>query len=297
MSGRFGFAPAACVLVIEILLLSVRATPAFAQLGTDERDKCKTIADAGVKAAADQTTPALATFPVVVHYMKHATEGRGPEESVARDLFPLDDVKTFFQENGQFNRVWGKKHRKVTFVLVGIETCTYSGPKIPEATAAILDDKGRAYNGSHLRLANGKKFQGLDLYVWAGIHLGGTDIQVAGFSRSVAAVKHPAVWLGPDCRQGQSLCDTKFAHEVGHFFGLCHVCFATEPEKNPDTCLQTCPLEARARQDLEPCDNPDPDKRAKFKPQLMADQDGVDLQACELSFAVDNATKILNPVH
>ena len=52
-------------------------------------------------------------------------------------VFPVRKLKSFFAEDGDFNRVWWKKHRKVMFVLVGVETCTYtlgSGARIPVAT-------------------------------------------------------------------------------------------------------------------------------------------------------------------
>jgi hypothetical protein len=115
----------------------------------------------------------------------------------------------------------------------------------------------------------------------------GQGDQVGGFALSAAAVKRPSVWLAPDCRQARTGdCGKKFGHEVGHFFGLCHVCAVLDGEINPATCRQTCPIEARARRRLDACDNRD-------APRLMADQGGVDLDPCELSFAVDNATGIL----
>ena len=37
--------------------------------------------------------------------MKHQSEGSGPG-SPARTAFPLNEVKAFFEEGGEFNRVW-----------------------------------------------------------------------------------------------------------------------------------------------------------------------------------------------
>jgi len=105
-------------------------------------------------------------------------------------------------------------------------------------------------------------------------------------------MKHPSVWLAPDCEErGGSVCASKFGHEVGHFFGLCHLCTldpVANPETNPGTCRQTCPPEGRAGTRLRGCEDPD-------APKLMADQDGIGLEPCELTFAVGNATKILAP--
>jgi len=38
-------------------------------------------------------------------YMKHRSERSGPC-SAARTAFPLNEVKAFFEEGGEFNRVW-----------------------------------------------------------------------------------------------------------------------------------------------------------------------------------------------
>lgn len=283
---------------LSALLLLMHPAPSH---GLDTDPHCKPIEDAAIQATAGRTTPSLTTFPVVVHYMKHATEGGGPDDSVVRGLFPLDQVKAFFDEGGDFNRVWGKKHPKLVFVLVGVQTCPYRKLKgqrdseiFPNARVEIMEDIGAAFNVETHTLANGpQRFTGLDLYLWAKIEGG-----FAGFARSAAATPHPSVWLAPDCRQtSPRFCDTKFAHEVGHFLGLCHVCTNADSEMNPTTCRQTCPLEARANRRLESCENPDSDKRAQFKPQLMADQGGTKLEACELSFAVNNAKSILTSGH
>ena len=43
-------------------------------------------------------------------YMKHQSERSGPG-SAARTAFPLNEVKALFEEGGEFNRVWWKKHQ------------------------------------------------------------------------------------------------------------------------------------------------------------------------------------------
>jgi hypothetical protein len=50
--------------------------------------------------------------------MKHKSEGSGPGSAVS-GVFPLSKLKAFFAEDGDFNRVWWKKHQKVMFVLAG----------------------------------------------------------------------------------------------------------------------------------------------------------------------------------
>lgn len=281
------------VVTVCALLLLIHPAPSRG-LDTNPRSNCEAIADADIEATAARTTPSLTQFPVVVHYMKHRSEGSGPDSAV-RGVFPLGKLKAFFAEDGDFNRVWWKKHRQVMFVLVAAETCTYalgSGARIPVASTPLMRDLGMAFNVREMVLAGGRQpFRGLDLYLWAGI-TGQPAGQVAGFARSAAAMKRPSVWLAADCEQrGGSVCASKFGHEIGHFFGLCHLCAldpVANPETNPGTCRQTCPPEARAGTRLRGCQDPD-------APKLMADQDGIGLEPCELTFAVGNATKILTP--
>jgi len=295
MSGRYASPRTALsAAVVAVLLLLVAPVPSAGQLATNSRQNCRPVFDAGIQATAAQTTPDLKHFPVVVHYMKHRIEGSGPDSAVSQ-VFPLDKLKNFFAANGDFNRVWWTKHRKVTFVLVGVETCTYSletsGDLTPMADTAVMRKLNRAFNQDHVVLAGGRQpFKGLDLYLWAGIV--GQSGQVAGFARSTAALRQPSVWLAADCEQrGGSVCATKFGHEVGHFFGLCHLCVldaVSKAEKNPKTCRQTCPPSGRANTQLPACTDAD-------AARLMVDQDGINLEPCELAFAVSNATKILNP--
>ena len=293
MSIRHGFPKIAIsAAMVSALLLLVHPAPSLG-VDTDPRNNCRPVVDADIQATAAQTTPSLKQFPVVVHYMKHRSEGSGPDSAVS-GVFSLDKLKSFFADDGDFNRVWWKKHRKVMFVLVGVETCTYalvSGGRIPAASTPLMRDLGMAFNVREAVLANGRQpFTGLDLYLWAGIE--GQPGPVAGFARSAAAMRRPSVWLAADCEQrGGSICASKFGHEVGHFFGLCHLCTidpATNPEANPGTCRQTCPPEGRAGTRLPICKDPD-------APKLMADQDGINLELCELTFAVNNAKRILTP--
>ena len=281
------------VVLVSALLLLGHPAPSLGQPGTNPRNDCRAIEDAAILATARSTTPSLTHFPVFVHYMKHRSEGSGPD-SAASGVFPLSKLKGFFTEDGDFNRVWWKKHRQVMFVLVGVETCTYAlggVDQVPVASTPLMRRLGKAFNVREVELASGRQpFRGLDLYLWPGIT--GSAGQVAGFARSAAAMKHPSIWLAPDCEQrGGSICASKFGHEVGHFFGLCHLCAldpAANPERNPGTCRQTCPPEGRAGTRLRGCEDPD-------APKLMADQDGIGLEPCEVTFAVGNAKKILTP--
>lgn len=294
MSIRYGSPRTAIsIAVVAVLLLLVSPVPSPGQLDTDPRNNCRPVVDADIQATAAQTTPSLTHFPVVVHYMKHRIEGSGPDSAVS-GVFPLHKLKSFFAEDGDFNRVWWTKHRKVMFVLVGVETCTYtleSGDRIPVADTRVMRRLNMAFNVREAVLANGRQpFKGLDLYLWAGIE--GQPGPVAGFARSAAAMSRPSVWLAADCEQrGGSVCASKFGHEVGHFFGLCHLCAldpVANPETNPGTCRQTCPPTGRAGTRLPACTDADARK-------LMSDQDEINLELCELTFAVSNATKILTP--
>jgi hypothetical protein len=283
-------ATAIATAVVAVLLLAPHPAPSLGIADRDQRKKCTLIVDPDIQAAAARTTPSLTSFPVVVHYMKHRSEVSG-QGSAAQTAFPLNEVKAFFAEDGEFNRVWWKKHQKVMFVLVGVDTCPYKlgEGSVPPPSPKLMKQIGVAYNVRAWRLANGpppQPFTGLDLYLWAGIQGSDQGEPVGGFARSAAAMKRPSVWLAPDCRSAPiQNCDKTFGHEVGHFFGLCHVC-ADGDDVNPDTCRQTCPIEARAGKRLDTCTTRD-------VPRLMADQGGIDLEACELSFAVNNASSIL----
>jgi hypothetical protein len=150
---------------VAVLILAFHPPPSLGETDKDQREKCSLIPDAEIQAAAERTTPSLTTFPVVVHYMKHQSEPAGREPAALR-AFPLADVKAFFDEDGEFNRVWWKKHEKVMFVLVGAETCPYKlgAGVIPVAGAKLMKQIGAAYNVRTWTLAGGSlTFTGLDL--------------------------------------------------------------------------------------------------------------------------------------
>lgn len=294
-----------------LLLVALQPDPSASHDEPTLRARCKPISDSEIQATAALTTPNLTSFPVFVHYMKHDSEPAGQEPEIA-GTFPLGTLKTFFGANGTFNRVWGQKSPKIQFVLVGVETCTYKLRLFPELVGfaeestvpnpeslgkskglRFFNRVGRGYNVSMVTLANGSKpFRGLDLYLWPKIN------QASGYARSSSATKFAAAWLGPDCKPDSS-CDAMFAHEVAHFFGLCHVCSndpANDPalgpvtaaasQMNPRTCKQACPLSAKPDIPLRPCKKDATDDLTKA---LMADGGGTDLQDCEVSFVVSNA--------
>ncbi|HWP75777.1 MAG TPA: hypothetical protein VNU03_14745, partial [Methylomirabilota bacterium] len=69
-------------LAAAALLLAAEPSPSLGQVVVDSRSICAAIADPKVQHNAEQTTPALTRFPVVVHYMKHSSEGSGPDSAV-----------------------------------------------------------------------------------------------------------------------------------------------------------------------------------------------------------------------
>jgi hypothetical protein len=276
--------------VVTIALLAIRPESSLPVGETNKRNLCAPIVDHDVEQVAAQTTQSLTSFPVVVHYMKDARETG--TMSVAEAFFPKEKLKKFFREDGEFNRVWWKQEEKVKFVLVGLETCRYKpfwsnpGPlpaSVPVADA-VMRQIGKDYNVVQYELSNeSQPFRGLDLYVWPEI-IGG----IAGYARSSAAIRRPSLWLTRDCLVDPTpYCDSKFAHEVGHFFGLCHVCTLGPPreEKAPATCKQTCPSTVVAGKALPVC--------VKTEQALMADNAGTALKPCEVSFAVNNAMSVL----
>lgn len=283
----------ACAVAVAALVV-IQAEPSLALGDSNKRNLCTPIIDLDVQQAAEQSTPSLTSFPVFVHYMKDTREASGTG-SVAQVMFNKDQIKEFFAEEGDFNKVWWAGQRKIKFVLVGVDVCPFD-PVEPDAGLGSIPAKpnvmrrfGDNYNvrqyGSPAAL---KPFRGLDLYLWPQIDdpVGGAP--VGGFARSSAAMKRPSVWLGPVCvRDVAKACVSMFAHEVAHFFGLCHVCTQQSGGGNPATCQQTCPLSARPGP-LKTCDPDDPDKSA-----LMADNGGVKLEPCEVTFAVGKALGVL----
>jgi hypothetical protein len=275
--------------VVTIALLAIRPESSLPVGETNKRNLCAPIVDHDVEQVAAQTTQSLTSFPVVVHYMKDARETG--TMSVAEAFFPKEKLKKFFREDGEFNRVWWKNNnQKIKFVLVGLETCGYKAfwpdpgpvPASVPVSDSVMRQIGKDYNVVQYELANGSQpFRGLDLYIWPEI-VGG----FGGYARSSAAIKRPSVWLTRDCLvDSKPSCDSKFAHEVGHFFGLCHVCALRPPEKAPGTCKQTCPSAVVAGKALPVC--------ADSEKALMADNLGTKLKPCEVAFAVNNAMGVL----
>ncbi len=164
--------------------------------------------------------PDPAMIPVVVTYMIY---DRRPQEDV-RTIFTRDRVGKGFDANEEFNSIWGPKG--IRFVLVGFRTCHFTLSK--EVDASDPND----------RLAPpfaGMSFRGLDLYLWWEMtsYPGfgarprfGTANEESQRPREPLNGRPGAIWMGTQCARigTRDTCAGYFAHEAGHFLGLCHCC-------------------------------------------------------------------------
>jgi hypothetical protein len=249
-------------------------------------------------------------IPVVVTYMKNS---RRPADDVQTKL-PKARLRSGFESGGEFNSVWGPKGIKL--VLVGLRTCLYRlGPEFeknpPRADAPKPDASFepvfltllRNHNTRTVRSGSQRvEFRGLDLYVWweiAGFpgfgvrpRFGRQNEELERGNDEPARGRPGAIWMSKACVE-QNSCPGVFAHEVGHFFGLCHCCHS---ETETPRCLNAlrleyCPgLGARMPQRVS-C-------TADLKNRLMNefnahnDEDRRELKECEVDTARDGARKV-----
>jgi hypothetical protein len=245
----------------------------------------------------DPTPGALtvANFPVVVHVMQNA--GFQPQNDVlrAQDGFPAATIRQYFDPNGDFNRIWNQQQTGIRFVLVRLETCAYTIPQlgsdlgftvntpdIPEPVAnglklakRVIDD----YNARDYKV-NGatKPFQGLDVYVFWDIR------NASGFGalfKRPSDGKRGAIWVDRECLEAGNHCDRQFAHEVGHFFGLCHVCRLQGGKKKAEPW---CPCVPSTLPSCHP---------GMGNSVMHPKADGTDLDACEQAQVETNAPHAL----
>jgi hypothetical protein len=190
----------------------------------------------GLRPAPTARLKRLIALPVVAHRMKD----RAATEEVAY-VFTAAELGGLFVTTGlrgAANTVWAPAG--VLFHLVAIDDCAYSlserpfadgsGPATTGLPAAIpwpLADcqamfrrVNRAYNAPAIR--------GVDLYVWRSME---RAVGYAAQHRADGPSPGPgAVWMDQRC-VGAVLdappCHRVFAHEVGHFLGLCHSCVTT----------------------------------------------------------------------
>ncbi|MGH7388084.1 MAG: hypothetical protein ACREM3_01310 [Candidatus Rokuibacteriota bacterium] len=192
------------------------------------------------------TTPAA--VPVMVTYM---TNSRRPGDDVQTKL-PKDRLRSGFAPGGEFNGVWGPK--SIELALVGFRTCSYTlgrsfdpDPQKPRERVPKPDADLEIFETVFLRVLRDHntrtvkrdsrevEFRGLDLYLWWDLEgfpgFGvrprfGRQHEASGRGGDEPPDGRPgAIWMDKNCvEERRDSCAGLFAHELGHFLGLCHCC-------------------------------------------------------------------------
>lgn len=239
--------------------------------------------------------PALDNIPVVVHALQHRDF---PEDDIldGRKAFSLETIKGYFEPGGEFNKIWSANHTGLRFTLVRVERCLYRIPHtlapdpenqhdIPQPGGAGLDWIKRTMDRLNARTYSvdgaQKPFVGLDVYlVWSLKNASGYG---ARFKRPGDG-KRGAILVDRECLGSRNHCDRQFAHEVGHFLSLCHLCVTLtelqggEKRKPPTWC--EC-LDART-----PRDDCGSDQQKCIMHPLA---EGTEFKSCEKLAVVKNA--------
>jgi hypothetical protein len=238
--------------------------------------------------------PTVGNFPVVVHVMQNAGF---PANNVQneQDGFPTATIKQYFDPDGDFNRIWTQQQTGIRFVLVKVETCDYTiqqvgaglgftvnTPDMPEPVANGLTLAKRVidiYNATTYKV-NGVPgaFPGLDVYLFWDIR------NASGFGAPFnrpSDGKRGAIWVDRECLEPGNHCDRQFAHEVGHFLGLCHVCRLQGGKKKAEPWCPCVPST------LPSC------HLGTGNSVMHPKADGTDLNACERAQVGMNAPRAL----
>jgi hypothetical protein len=256
------------------------------------------------------------TVPVMVTYMKNS---RRPGDDVETKL-SKNRLRNGFARTGEFNTIWGPKG--IELALIGFRACSYAlGARFePDPQNARADvpkpDVKEAFETVFLRVLHDHNtrtikrdarevgFRGLDLYIWWDIAgfpgfavrpRFGPEQEVSRRGSDEPSSGRPgAVWIDKECVDEGS-CPGVLAHEVGHFFGLCHCChLATEDPRcinglKPDYCPG---LGHRSPQRVS-CTTDDTRDRLMSATNPHTDSQRRDLRDCEVQTAQEGLRKVL----
>lgn len=255
--------------------------------------------------------------PVIVTYMRNS---RRPTDDVATKL-RKSRLRDGFARDGEFNSVWRPKG--IELALIGFRECSYAlrgsnfepDPQHPRAEVPKPDVKD-AFENVFLRLLRDHNtrtikrgnreivFRGLDLYLWWDIAGSqgfgvrprfGREEEVSGRGSDEPLLGRPgAIWMDKECAE-QGSCPGVLAHEVGHFFGLCHCCHDAAEDPRCINALKPeyCPgLGHRAPEPIS-CNLDDLKKRLMSAVNPHTDTQRRDLQDCEVQTAREGARKVL----
>jgi hypothetical protein len=234
--------------LLLILALGLRAT-AGAQ---EERPLTPTCDNVELESVGG---PEPGVIPVMVTYMVYNRRASEDIEIFSAKL-GKERLRRGFAADGEFNRIWGPKG--IRFALAGFRTCRFdlskaidpsdrNDPLAPPFTGIPNPDSDwKTFDGlfiGTLKLLNtkdiqvgGRKvtFRGMDLYFWWQMaSYPGFGVRPR-FGRANEESQRPnepwqgrqgAVWMGTPCATvTPDACAGYFAHEAGHFLGLCHCC-------------------------------------------------------------------------
>ena len=215
--------------------------------------------------------------PVSVQLMKYRGK-KFPANDIA-GVFSEPQIKRLLRPSGTVGTIWAQA--KIRLALYRLRLCEYTredfhlqptdreeipSPDAGEAGATFFRRVNERYNDRTLR--------GLDVYLW-------WDMRAwAGYGARHRDDRPGAVWLDRDCRSPSfdGGCDRLLAHEIGHFFGLCHSCKASWDPTDPVTCRVCIP------------DGQEPPICGRSKDFIMrSTYDGKRLTTCEIAEATRRA--------
>jgi len=265
-------------------------------------------------------------IPVVVTYM---VSQRRPRDDI-RTIFTLERIRKAFKSDGEFNLIWRQKG--IHFALAKVRTCEFTlDASVNESIGIPNPDTGdffetlfiptlKAYNTRTLQIGDKQvNFHGLDLYLWWKMRsYPGYGVR-ARFGPSEEEPQRPpeqrraragGIWMGKQCAKLDSAMDSEdtcaglFAHEAGHFLGLCHCCHLDTQEGPPLNCFnylksEYCPgLGALDQGPRDPCRKGDLNKRLMsaanpFKGVSEGSLDSVQIEDCEVKAAQVVRQKVL----
>jgi hypothetical protein len=295
---------------LVVFLILGAESPAQAR-SASLRSHCHPISvDLGLTAANPGGTD-LASFPVYVHYMKHAVSKRDPSTPKKNDSTPrltLEMLQDFFSPTGKFNKVWSA--HGIRFVLVGVERCTYrlksfdssftENETMPSNAPDLRDRVFSALNVSSYKVGRAKRpFKGLDLYIWLEVEdaagLGSSPKFSVGAGGGSTVAQPGGAWIDLNCLSEPAAdeCTRAFSHEAGHFFGLCHACSSRHDTSEKQ--FQTCTTPYCSDVVTFPGGMPDCDDKPSYATRLMRDNYlGATLRSEEIDRATATASTILN---
>lgn len=262
------------------------------------------------------TLPPRDVVPVVVTYMQNS---RRPDDDVTKRL-SQDRVRRGFEPSGEFNTVW--RAHGIEFALVGFRTCRYTldpSQDRPEARPDVPDPENNLHgvflkvlqdnNTRAVKAGSGTvAFRGVDVYVWWAIqHRAGYGVRPRFGKVNEESGREElkygrvgGIWIDARCSEvsrdhSKDTCAGVFAHEAGHFFGLCHCCHPVMEQGASPVCFNY--LKPSYCPGLGPSSGNecgvDEEPRLMSATNLFMDPDKLQVRDCERDTALQGKEKVL----